>query len=218
MPSRVFKNIFNKCQYFIEQDRRKIHNFRYFMYCIRDIYYKNLTSRNLGPNASEVKILIWPVYRYLWLVVVRLRLSLTESWKTLALITPLFDQTGEVLSSLNWSLMRLARRPLPSDPQHLQACRAVPLRKRRASWRGNLSKGVELQDSAGKPERGVTHLIFLMLACSPIMQQYTSYIVALLLNAASITQTVRIIDNHHVCRWWSLNNTKWLYNYYYYIS
>lgn len=36
--------------------------------------------------------------------------------KTLALTPLLFDQTGEVLSSLNWPLMRLARRPLPSDP------------------------------------------------------------------------------------------------------
>ena len=49
----------------------------------------------------------------------------------MAPVPPLFDQTAEVLSSLNWSLMRLARRPLPFDPRHPQACREIPPRNKK---------------------------------------------------------------------------------------
>lgn len=39
----------------------------------------------------------------------------------MALVAPLFEQTGEVLSSPNWLLMSPARRPLPLDLRHPQS-------------------------------------------------------------------------------------------------
>lgn len=92
--------------------------------------------------------------------------------------------------------MRHARRPLPFDPQHLQACPVVPLRKRRTNWRGNLAKGVVLHCRKAR-ESGDSFKISKVGIWSS--DETTHFLSWLQLNASSVAQTVCISDNHCVC-------------------
>lgn len=118
-----------------------------------------------------------------------------KSWKTLALILPLFNQTGEILNSLNWTLMSPARRPLPFDPRHPQACPAVPPWKMRTR-RGNCGKGVETQHIKAY-ERGDS-LMFLSRAFKG--QQHTSRL--------GCIYWMRCLSvDKYLSRWWHLKNS-----------